>query len=130
MPLLERLEDPEQERRDRRERVAAAAVPDFVDDLLGAVERRRDVFLRLEAELRDLRPGVDQPAQARLLAHDPRVVFGRGRGRHCVHQRVDVGHPADLVEQTAVLELAGERDFVERVAAVVKRAQGRVDLLV
>jgi len=59
-------------------------------DVKYAVERTFDVFFIFVTVLRNLRPGVNQPAQNRLLAHDLCIIRGRSRGLHRIHQRAQV----------------------------------------
>ena len=75
----------------------------------------------------DLRPGPDEAAQRRHLAHDPRVVRGvRGR-RDERRELVDPRAAADLLELAALLERVDERDRVDRLALLVEREAGAVD---
>ncbi len=124
------LERPLEELVNRDELAMALVAPDVVDDLLGAVDRAVDVLFVLEADLGDHRPGVDQPAQGRLLANDLGVVLGRGGGRHRLHQGAEIREAADSLEGVAVTKLFGDRDLVERLAAFVELKEPGVDRLV
>ena len=81
----DRLDLVERALHDRRQRQVVLGGPpvgDVVDLGLGGVDDVVGVAVAGVAELDDPGAGLDQPAQDRRLAHDPRVVAGVGRGGH------------------------------------------------
>ena len=66
-----------------------ALLGEVEDDLLGAVDEVGRLAGPLLPEPRDLRPGPDEAAQRRHLAHDARVVGGVRRRRHERRELVD-----------------------------------------
>ena len=77
----------------------------------------------MSAALR-LAGALDHRAQEVLLADDVDVVLGvRGGGRG-VHERLDGGHAADLLEAAGGAEAVRERDRVDRHGRAAHLAEG------
>ncbi len=111
--------------------VAGLAVGDGVDLGLGEVDDLVDVpALAGVAERRDLRPGLHQATQDRLVADDPGVVRRAGRGRHGGHQRVQVRRTAHPVQLAAPPQDVRHRDRVRGLTASEQVQDGVVDHLV
>ena len=91
-----------------------ALLREIEDDLLGSVHQLGRLADTVPAELRNLAPGADQPAQRRRLADDACVVRGIGRCRDERRELVKAGAPSDLLELPALLELVDDRDRVDR----------------
>ncbi len=72
------------------------------------------------AELDDAGAGLDQLAEHRPLAHDPRVVAGVRGGRDRRDERVQVRGAADALDLAALGQLVRDRDGVGRLAAAVQ----------
>ena len=128
--LVDLLEGAFEQFVDRHELARALAPADLVDDLFAAIERAVDILFGLEADLRNHRAGVDQPAQRGFLAHDPRVILRRRRRRHGLHQRGEIRQPADAFEQIAPPQFLRDGDLIERLAAIVQLQERGEDRLV
>ena len=103
---------------------------DAEDLLLGRFEQLLGGELVGIAVADDLGGALDQLAVGRFFLDDVGVVLGVGRVRDAVD---DLGQDlvaADLVELIAHLQLLGKGDGVDRLARVVKVADGGVDHLV
>ena len=101
---------------DRAEVLAAVLVGDLEDRALGEVDelaRRR--LVGVHARL-DLVGRVQEAAQHRVLAHDPRVLADVADGGDGAGQQVDGGAAADALEQAGLLEVLDERERVDRLA--------------
>ena len=125
--LLELVELDVEDVVDRAEVLAAVLVRDLEDRALGDVDelaRRRVV--RVDAGL-DLVRGAQQPAQHRVLAHDPRVLADVADRRDARRQQVDRGAAARGLELAGLLEVLDERERVDRLAAVVEVEHRRED---
>ena len=101
---------------DRAEVLAAVVVGDLEDRALGEVDelaRRR--LVGVHARL-DLVGRVQEAAQHRVLAHDPRVLADVADRGHRARQQVDRRAAADALEQAGLLEVLDEREGVDRLA--------------
>ena len=132
-PRADRLDLVERALHDRGERevvLRRTTVGDGVDLGLRGVDHVVGVAVAGEAHLHDLGAGLDEPAQHRCLAHDPRVVARVGGGGDRGDQRVEVGRAADPGELAALLQLGGHGDGVGRLAPPVEVEDRLVDQLV
>ena len=119
--LRDPLEALLQQRLDVAEVARDALLREVEDELLGLVDELRRLARALPAEPRDLAADADEPAQRRHLADDLRVVGDvRGRGDER-RELVDADAAADVLELAALVQLVGERDRVDRLAALLER---------
>ncbi len=110
--------------------LARALVGDLVDLGLRLVHHVVDLALAGVADLHDLGARVDQPAQDRLLPDDLGVVAGVRGDRDVRRERVEVRRAPDALQLAAALELGGDGDHVDRLAAAVEVDDRVVDRLV
>ena len=127
---LDLVEDAVHDVRERRVVLATALVGDLEDLGLRLVDDVVDLALAGVADLHDAGAGVDQAAQDRLLAHDLGVVARVGGDRHVGREGVEVRRAADALELAASLQLGGDGDHVDRLAAAVEVDDRVVDRLV
>ncbi len=92
----------------RNEALARPLVREADDGSLGLVEDLVRLVLLLVAPVDRLGRGDDQPPQEGLLLDDPGVVFDAQVSGHAVHERGQVGRPADVVELALAAEVLGE----------------------
>ena len=103
-----------------------ACAADFEEVLLHLAEedvRIRSLCLVETARLR-LACALDHRTQEVFLADDIDVVFGMRRGGRVVHERLDSGDAADLVEAARRAETIRERDRVDRHGRAAHLAEG------
>lgn len=115
---------------DAGEALANALVRDLEDAGLGLIEQRRGLVLPRVALLLDLTGRADQPAQDRLLVHDPDVVFDVRRGGRVLHDLRQRRRTARGFEIAALAQFLRDRDEVGGFLAFVERDQGGEDLRV
>ena len=114
----------------RLERAEAGIDPLLADReelRLGAVDRLLDLGRILVADPGDAPGRADQVAQDRLALDDPGVLRDVDRGRRLVRQARQVGATADGLELVLALERLGDRDDVDRLAALEQVQDGGVD---
>ena len=114
----------------RLERAEAGVDPLLADReelRLGAIDGFLDLGRILVADPGDPPGGADQVAQDRLALDDPGVLLDVDRGRRLVRQARQVGAAADGLELVLALERFGDRDDVDRLAALEEVQHGGVD---
>jgi hypothetical protein len=84
------------------------------DLLLGRFEDVDGAAFGVVGVVDHLVAGEDQVAQRRLFLDDAGVVLDVGRARHAVHERRDVGRPADFVQVAGPAELLAQGHHVDR----------------
>src|SRR6267143_852144 len=104
------------------------------DELLGAPElgHLKDAVLRIVEHfsggtvalvdvLDDAGGRLDEPAQHRLVAHDPGVVVDVVGGGDDIDERRDVFHPTRAVQAAPARQLIAQRHWIDDVAALGQR---------
>ena len=94
---------------------------------LGAIDGLLDLGRILVADPGDPARRADQVAQDRLALDDPRVLRDVDGGRRLVRQARQVGATADRLELVLALERLGDRDDVDRLAALEQVQHGGID---
>ena len=123
--LLEQLLDLRQALVDdlphRDEALLGPVLRDREDRLLGFVEDRVGVVLRVPGPRGDGLARMNQRAQRGLLLDDAGVVLDVGGPGHAVHQARDVGGAAHVLELAGLRQRLLERDGVDGPALLAKR---------
>ena len=100
---------------------------DLEDRALGHVDEvARERLVAVDLRL-DLVGRVQQPAQHRVLADDPRVLAHVADGRDRARQQLDRGRAADALQVARLLEVLDERQRVDRLALRVQVEHRLVD---
>ncbi len=102
----------------REPRPAPAAFRDLEHPLLGEIDDLfdRETLRRMRAR-RDVAPDLDEPAQHRALAHDPRIRADVRCTRRVLDEPSEIRDAAASLELSGTLQVLGDGDRVGRLIA-------------
>src|SRR6266566_4457051 len=121
LELLDPLHRRPDELLDPNELLGAPELRHLKDTVLRIVEHFAGGPVSLVDVLDDAGGRLDEPAQHRLVAHDPGVIVDVGGGGDDVDERRDVFHPPGAVQVAAARQLVAQRHGIDDIAALGQR---------